>query len=116
MAVSVKLRTRVVESYLSGEGTYEMLAGKYRVGSTSIARWVKQYRETGSVAPKSGPRGYPAVLSGPNLEKLKLLIAEDCNRSQTTLVDLMWNQHGIKTSTSAVSRALIKHHISRRPR
>ena len=114
MAVSVDLRQRVVDSYLRGEGSYVAVATRFCVGEASVARWVKQYRETGSLAPKSGPRGYPAVLSGENLEKLKALVAEERGRDQAELVALMWQRHEIKTSTSAISRALIKHRISRK--
>ena len=117
MSVSVDLRQRAVDCYLRKEGSYQVVADRFCIGVASLKRWVKQYRDTGSVAPKSGPRGYPAVLRGEALEKLKALITEDNSRDQTELVALMGSRHGIKTSTSAVTsrnfsavrRGLIKH-------
>jgi len=114
MAVSEDLRQRVVDCYFRKEGSYTTLATRFCVGPASVARWVKQYRETGSVAPKSGPRGYPAVLSGETLEKLRALVNENSGWDQAELVARMWERHQVKTSTSAISRALIKNRISRK--
>ena len=114
MAISVEIRQRAVSCYLRGEGSYEVIAARFSVGIASLKRWVKQYQETGSLQPKSGPRGRKPVLHGENLEKLKALVAEDCSRDQLKLVELLWSRHQIKSSTSAVSRALIRNQITRK--
>lgn len=114
MAISVDVRQRAVDCYLRGEGTYEVVAARFSVGTASVKRWVKQHQETGSLQPKSGPRGRKPVLHGENLEKLKALVKEDDSRDQLQLVALLWSRFRIKSSTSAVSRALIRHQIDRR--
>jgi transposase len=114
VAISVEVRQRAVDCYLSGEGTYEAVAARFSVGTASVKRWVKQHQETGSLQPKSGPRGRKPVLHGENLEKLKSLVKEDESRDQLQLVVLLWSRFRIKSSTSAVSRALIRNQINRK--
>ena len=114
MAISVEIRQHAVACYLRGEGSYEVIASRFSVGTASVKRWVKLYQETGSLQPKSGPRGRKPVLYGENLEKLRELVAEDASRVQLKLVELLWSRHQIKSSTSAVSRALIRNQIERR--
>lgn len=114
MAISVEIRQQAVDYYLCGEDSYESVAARFSVGTASVKRWVKQYQETGSLKPKSGPRGRKPVLHGENLEKLKMLIEEDGSRDQLELVKLLWSRHQIKSSTSAVSRALIRNQLTRR--
>lgn len=53
------LRDRVVEAYVNGEGTYEEIAERFRVGVASVDRWVALQRNNGSTAPApmGGARG-----------------------------------------------------------
>lgn len=51
----LELRERAVYAYESGEGTYPAVAAIFGITSRVLQSWVRQYRETNSVAPK--PRG-----------------------------------------------------------
>ena len=56
-----ELRERVVAAYKAGEGSFKVLAKRFRVGEASVNRWVSLERRTGSVEPKPtggwhGPR------------------------------------------------------------
>ena len=59
----VSLRQRVVEAWENGEGSFETLGKRFKVGEASVNRWVALKRKTGSVAPKpmGGARRSPVV-------------------------------------------------------
>jgi len=54
---SVDLRQRVVDAYAQGEGTIDQLAARYSVSPSSVERWVRRQKATGSVAPTPNPAG-----------------------------------------------------------
>lgn len=47
----VALRKRVVEAWEDGEGSFESLAERFKVGEASVNRWVSLKRRTGEVVP-----------------------------------------------------------------
>ena len=56
----VERKLRIVEEYLSGEGSYKWLAEKYSVGSTTLKIWVRTFREQGKegLLPRDGNSTY----------------------------------------------------------
>ncbi|AGA68012.1 transposase [Desulfitobacterium dichloroeliminans LMG P-21439] len=42
-------KLRIVEEYLSGQGSYESLAKTYGIGETTLKDWIRKYREQGAV-------------------------------------------------------------------
>jgi len=46
---SVEWRTDIVKKYLSGEGSYAVLAKEYGIGETTLRDWVHRYRKHGIV-------------------------------------------------------------------
>ena len=50
-AYPLELRQRVVDAYNDGEGTYEELAERFKVGRATVDRWLNRERSTGSVQP-----------------------------------------------------------------
>jgi len=50
-AHSIELRTRVVDAYESGTGSYPEVAERFDVGEASVKRWVLLRRRGGDVAP-----------------------------------------------------------------
>ena len=51
MALSDDLRTRVVESVLSGALSRNAAARRFKVSVASAVRWVKQFETTGEISP-----------------------------------------------------------------
>lgn len=45
------LRQRAVDAYLNGEGSYKEIAERFKVGEASVSRWLRRFRETGSLEP-----------------------------------------------------------------
>lgn len=56
MAISADLRRRAVEAYERGNGSIPAVAGRFAVGVSSLNRWLRRKRDTGSIErePRSG--------------------------------------------------------------
>lgn len=50
--IPVEMRQRIVDSWKSGEGSFRVLAKRFKVGEASVNRWVSLERRTGSLKPK----------------------------------------------------------------
>ncbi len=87
---TVEQKVRIVEAYLSGEGSYESLAEKYGVGSVSIKDWVRKYREHGKTGllPRHGNSSYSSAFKGNGVSlcviklKLHVILLESYGRKE----------------------------------
>src|SRR5262249_52474068 len=61
--ISMDLRIRIFEARRAGESTAEV-AERFAVCPAFVRRLMQRYRETGSLAAKSGPRGRQPLLAG----------------------------------------------------
>lgn len=66
----VELRERVVKAYESGEGSYVTIAKKFRVGLSSVKRWVEQMLDVGHLRPRKKRGGTPSDVSVKELEAI----------------------------------------------
>lgn len=106
MALSLDLRERVVEAYQRKEGSIRALAERFNVGKNTVQDWIQRHRETGSLAPCSGPRGPQPLLSGEALKHLAALVEEKNDRTLAELKQLLEERHSIQVSESSICRAL----------
>ena len=58
----LELRTRVVQAYEAGEGSYALVGARFAVGEASVKRWVRRNRKTGSVVPDPKGGGTPSPI------------------------------------------------------
>jgi transposase len=61
-AISMDLRVRIFDARQAGETTAEV-ADRFAVSPAFVRRLLQRYRETGSLAPKSTPRGRKPALA-----------------------------------------------------
>ncbi len=74
--LSHDLRTRIVQAYADGEGTYEELAARFDTNRSTVNRYLRLQRETGSVAAKP-TGGSESILTEDDVESIHfLLLAE----------------------------------------
>ena len=61
------LRSRVVQAYEMGEGSYATIATQWHLGTATVKRWVAQQRREGHVRshPKAGGHDVPDHRRGP---------------------------------------------------
>lgn len=103
----VELRMRVVDAYLSGEGSYATVGTAYRVGEASVKRWVKLFKRTGGVAatPKGGGR-----VSDVDTAEIEAIVARlgDANAGEITAEYNRRRRGGARRHVSSIKRALYR--------
>lgn len=109
---SMDLRQRIVDAYDNGEGSYQTLADRFKVDKSTVYRYVKRTRETGSVAPtiptKKGPD--PKV----ELSVVYELWAARPDATEAELVTAIAARTGVKLHRATVGRMLHKLGLTRK--
>jgi transposase len=73
-AISMDLRVRIYEARRTGESTFEV-AERFAVSTAFVRRLMQRHRETGTLSPRTGPRG-PKPSLGEHYEQLRELTAQ----------------------------------------
>src|SRR5512142_947474 len=103
-AYSVDLRAKVLQAVDQGHPR-EQIIKLLGVSRATIKRYLKQRRETGTVAPKAIPGRPPKKLGPLQAELVAQLQAHDDLRLEDQC--RLWEQsHGVRVSTSTMSRAI----------
>lgn len=100
------LRERVV-SYYDAHHTREETCSRFSISRATLKRWLKQRRETGSVALEARPSSRNRKLNG---DELKSYIADHPEAYLREIAD------AFEVSVSAVWYACQRHKISRKKR
>lgn len=106
MAHSLEIRTRAVDAYLDGAGSYEYVAKLLQVGSASLKRWVWRTNDTGRVEPARHGGGVEPVIDDRGLKWLRMTLAA---KNDLTLEELRcrYNRRFREAvSTSTMGRAV----------
>ena len=108
MAISADLRRRAVEAYERGEGSIPAVASRFAVGVSSLNRWLRRRRETGSVerAPRSG--GNPRRVTPEGEALLRAWLDEDPSVPQHKLAARLADAGEPAVSQQAVGRTLAR--------
>lgn len=101
------LRERVVESYERGEGSYETVAAKFRVGISSVRRWVARYRDLGHVKSEKKGGGNRSDVSVKELEAILDKLG-DPNAGEITAAYNLGRRGKERRHASSIKRALYR--------
>lgn len=104
-ALSLDLRSRVVDAYERGEGTQSALADRFGVGVATVGRWVRRRRRTGSLVPGKAPGGV-RLLDASAEQKLRELLSTEVDLTRAELVDELEAHSGIRVSVATMGRTL----------
>lgn len=107
-AYPVSLRTRVVDAYESGEGSYATLAERFVLGTATVKRWVAQRRRDGHVRPKPKAGGTRSPVSGATVDAL-LVALRDPTASELTAAYNRGRRGRTRLHVSSMKRALHRH-------
>lgn len=107
--LSNDLRERVVSAVLSGETT-RSVASRFGVAVSSVVKWSRRYRETGSVAPGKMGGHRPWVLE-PHRDLVVALVARTSHLTLHRLKDEL-AARGISVSHDAIWRFLRREGLS----
>jgi putative transposase len=108
MAISTDLRRRAVEAYERGDGSIPTVAARFAVGVSSLHRWLRRKRETGSVErqPRSG--GKPRRISPDGEAMLRAWLDEDPSVPQHELAARLADAGHPAVSQQTVGRTLAR--------
>ena len=106
--IPVELRQRVVDAYENGEGTYDDMAERFKVGLASVSRWLGQFRRTGTVEPKPTGGDRRSVLPQEARDCIESLVQDEPNWTTTELAEELEESLGITVSRQVVGLALNK--------
>lgn len=68
--LSQDLRERIVAAYEAGEGSYDVIAVRFRVGRTVVGKLVRQKRDLGTLETQMHRRGRKPAVQGEKLVAL----------------------------------------------
>jgi transposase len=104
-AYSVDLRKRVVFAVLGGMRV-DQAAATFDLGTATVKRWVKRYKETNSLEalPRGGNR--PRVLSDDQEQIVDALVKSHPDWTEEEYTKFLVENHGFKLSRSTVGRVI----------
>ena len=104
MGYSADLRLAAVKRYLGSGDTYAQTGKIFDVDSSSVQRWVRQYKETGDLSDKPLKRSFKKI----DPEKLRAYLKDQFDATQQEIAD----EFGC--SNQAVSKALKRLNLTRK--
>lgn len=107
-AYSLDLRQKILDTYAEGNISQRQLAARFRVVLSFIEKLLKQYRETGSIAPKVRTKQTPIKLTLEQLNMLQQIVAENNDATLAELRTLLHQRTGVHIGRSTVDRMVRK--------
>lgn len=105
-AYSLDLRQKIIDTYLEGKISQRQLANQFRVALSFVEKLLKQYRETGSLAPKVRSQQTPTKLNQEQLNVLAAIVSENNDATLDELRLLLEQQTGVLIGRSTLDRML----------
>lgn len=111
--LSVDLRQRAVDAYQAGEGTIKEIASRFNVSPASLGRWLKLFRETGSLQPlpHSGGIAHKKILDE-HVQALKLWLKHEPDLYLYEMADKIKEEFDITIDPSQLCRILQREQLS----
>jgi transposase len=101
---------------LAGEGTYEDVAVRFRVGTASVSRWLRAFRQTGSIRPKPHGGGMPPKIDAECMEWLAQLVEKQPDITLAELASRYESRTQTTVALSMMCRAMKKLGLVRKKR
>lgn len=112
MAYSVDLRTRVVAAVLEQRMTITKTAKTFQVGTATVERYLRRYRETKNLTPKTSPGRPSGLTERAGLLKEQLALGNDLRLEDRCK---QWAEAtGERVSTATMSRWIRKVDVTRK--
>jgi len=86
-AYSLDFRQKIIDAYRQGDISQRQLAGRFDVALSFIEKLIKQYKETGDIAPKSHSGGQSPALTPEQIQIVAELVAANHDATLATLCD-----------------------------
>jgi transposase len=107
-AYSVDLRQKIIDAYTQDNIPQRQLAQRFRVALSFVQKLLKQYRETGDIAPKIRTEQTPTKLNAEGLNILREIVQRNNDATLEELRHLLASETGILIGRSTVDRMLAR--------
>ncbi len=104
--LSVDLRQRIVRAWQKEKARVPDLAERFSVGTATVKRLIRRFRETGSVEPLGHGGGRRPKIPARKLERVRKLVEANPDWSVAELAEAYNRNEGASVSRSTMSRAL----------
>lgn len=112
-AYSIDLRRKIIETYENERISQRQLARRFRVTPSFIVKLLKQYRETGDLAPKSSP-GRPRELDEAQMQRVQALVEANPDLTLDELRADVAQQCGVTVSRPTMCRVMKRLQFTRK--
>ena len=113
-AYSLDIREKVIDAYEAKEDSQRGLAKRFKVGLSTVQRWLKRYQAGDGIAPKPHGGGQSAKLSELQLEQVKTIIEQNNDATLVELCELTVKELHVQVSRSTMGRITKKLGFSRK--
>lgn len=110
-AYSIDLRQKILDKYQAGGISQRQLAKRFCVTLSFIEKLLKQYRETGNIAPKVRTKQTPSKLNEQQLKVLKEIVESNNDATLSEIREQLKGHTRITIGISTVDRILKKMEI-----
>ena len=101
MAHSTDLRERIINAVIHKRYTLQKAADTFDVGAATVSRYLRRYRQTGDLTPRTSP-GRPSALNEYQAWVEQSLISNDLTHDQRC--DLLFDEIGVRISRATRCR------------
>jgi transposase len=105
---SIDLRQKIVDTYLEDKIPQRELATRFKVALSFVQKILKQYRETGNVAPKVRKEQTPPKLNEQQLKILEEIVEANNDATLAEIRIFLEQKTGVLIGCSTVDRMLKK--------
>lgn len=110
---SLDLRQKVIETYENVPISQRQIAKRFRVAPSFVTKLLKQYRETGQLAPKARP-GRPKTLKPAHFQIVQNLINDQPDMTLEELCQALDDQVNIRVSEPTMCRVIKQLNLTRK--
>ncbi|NEP25360.1 MAG: transposase [Moorea sp. SIO1F2] len=113
-AYSVDLRQKIIDAYNQGNISQRKLAQQFNVALSFVQKLLKQYRETGNIAPKVRTKQTPIKLTPEQLAILRDLVIKNNDATLDELRIWLAEETGVLIGRSTVDRMIKRLNLTRK--
>jgi len=112
--ISDDLRTRIVNVYEETQLSYPKVAARFQVSESSVRRFVKQWREQGTITPQPQGGGHLSKLDDADVALVAELANTEVDATQDELREMVAKHTGTLVSQPTICRTLQRASITRK--
>ena len=104
--LSVDLRQRIIQAWQNEKARVPELAERFSVGTATVKRLIRQFRETGSIEPRPHGGGQRPKIPAERLPQVQRLLEANPDWSVDELAEAYNRQEGTTISRSTMTRTI----------